>query len=90
VFQITGRFNYARVSTALFGTDSLLLDSPEKLAEPETAARSAGWFWNWRGLNCQADQGDVLGCTRRINGGTNGIAERLALYKRACYALGVQ
>jgi len=89
VFQITGRFNYARCSQALFGSDTLILD-PAKLAEPATAADSAGWFWDWRGLAKAADAGDVLAATKKINGGTNGLAERLALYKRACYALGVQ
>lgn len=90
VFQITGRANYARYSAANCVPGDLMLERPELLSEPKDAAKSAGWFWDWRGLNRQADQGDVLGCTRRINGGTNGIAERLALYKRACYALGVQ
>lgn len=90
VFQITGRANYARCSVALFGSDTLLLEAPEILSTPEAAANSAGWYWDWKGLNRQADMGDVLGATRRINGGTNGITERLALYKRAVYALGVQ
>ena len=87
--QITGRTNYGRCSAALFGIDSLLLDAPEKLSQPGLAARSAGWFWSWKRLNDLADIGDFAGVTRRINGGLNGIADRIVLWNRAKYALGV-
>jgi putative chitinase len=90
VFQLTGAFNYAKVSLALFGFEDLLLKNPERLSEPELAARSAGWFWSTRNLNVPADASDCVAVTKRINGGTTGLAERIALYKRACYALGVQ
>ncbi len=87
--QITGRTNYGRCSSALFGLDSLLLDSPWKLAQPGLAARSAGWFWDWKRLNQLCDVNDFDGVTRRINGGLNGIVERRTLWTRARYALGV-
>ncbi|MNJ76754.1 hypothetical protein D3C77_741010 [compost metagenome] len=48
---------------------------------------SAGWFWQGRGLNSLADKGDFLAITKRINGGTNGLDDRKALYQRALEVL---
>lgn len=53
------------------------------LVTPEGACRSAGWFWKTHGLNELADAGDQVAVTRRVNGGTNGLAERLALFNVA-------
>lgn len=84
--QVTGRANYEACSEALFG-DSRLLNIPELLEQPVYAAMSAGWFWQKEGLNTLADKGDFLAITKRINGGTNGLADREALYKRALEVL---
>jgi putative chitinase len=80
LIQITGRANYAAVSAAL-GIDAV--NNPEVLESPLYASLSAGWFWGSRKLNGFADQGDILAITRRINGGTNGLDDRLARYKLA-------
>lgn len=58
------------------------------LVTPEGACRSAGWFWATHGLNQLADAGDQTAVTRRINGGTNGLADRLAYYTVAARVLG--
>lgn len=84
LIQVTGRANYALCGATL-GLD--LLAHPELLEEPVHAARSAGWFWNTRGLNALADRGDFERITRRINGGTNGQADRLAYFDKAKAAL---
>lgn len=86
LIQVTGRANYAACSEALFG-DARLLNTPELLEHPVYAALSAGWFWQRAGLNTLADQGDFLTITRRINGGTNGLSDREALYERALKVL---
>lgn len=80
LLQVTGRANYAACGKAL-GLD--LLAQPELLEQTVNACRSAGWFWQMRGLNALADTGDQERVTRRINGGVNGLAERLALYREA-------
>ena len=77
LLQVTGRTNYAACGKAL-GLD--LLAKPELLEQTVNACRSAGWFWQTKGLNALADAGDQVKVTRRINGGTNGLAERLALF----------
>ncbi|MEX0139902.1 glycoside hydrolase family 19 protein [Massilia sp. LMS1-1-1.1] len=80
LLQVTGRANYAACGVAL-GLD--LLASPQLLEQTVFACRSAGWFWQSRGLNRLADAGDQERVTRRINGGVNGLAERLSLYQAA-------
>ena len=86
LIQTTGRANYKAVGDAL-GFD--LLSNPEQLAEPELATRSAAWFWKSHGLNELADTGDQLRICRRINGGVNGLEDRMKLYNKACEFLNV-
>lgn len=86
LIQITGHDNYLACSKALFGNDRLLR-TPELLEQAEWAAKSAAWFWDSRNLNVLADAGDFLGITRRINGGTNGLDERLSFYNNALKVL---
>lgn len=82
LIQITGHNNYQACSRALFG-DQRLLAQPQLLEQPRWACASAGWFWHSRGLNALADQGEFNRITRLINGGLNGLAERLQLWARA-------
>lgn len=82
LIQITGHNNYLRCSLALFG-DERLLRTPELLELPQWAAESAAWFWWVRGLNVLADQGEFEQVTRKINGGLNGLQDRLQLWERA-------
>ncbi|WP_404941578.1 glycoside hydrolase family 19 protein [Pseudomonas danubii] len=86
LIQVTGRANYEVCSEALF-SDARLLNTPELLEIPVYAALSAGWFWQRAGLNTLADKGDFLTITKRINGGTNGLADREALYQRGLKVL---
>ena len=84
--QITGRTNYAAAGKALHLD---LIDHPEILEDPEMVAVSAAWWWKSHGLNELADAGDFQRITRVINGGTNGLADRLARWGRAKDAMGV-
>jgi len=84
LLQTTGRSNYLRTGKAL-GVD--LIANPEKLAEPELASRSAGWFWKTHGCNAFADREQFVLLTRRINGGVNGLEDRQRLYEAAKEAL---
>ncbi len=56
---------------------------PTRLADPDLACRSAGWFWNTRKLNPDADRDDVETITRVINGGLNGFDDRQQLLRAA-------
>jgi putative chitinase len=81
--QLTGRVNYRMAGCAL-GID--LEGRPELAALPEHGFRIAVWFWATRGLNSYADAENFDMITRRINGGTNGKADRDARYRR-CLAV---
>ncbi|MBY8969279.1 glycoside hydrolase family 19 protein [Pseudomonas sp. P867] len=82
LIQITGRRNYLACSQALFGDDRLLLQ-PQLLEQPQWACESAAWFWQSNGLNELADKDQFTTITRRINGGLNGLDDRLQLWARA-------
>lgn len=80
LIQVTGRANYTACMLAL---DIDCVERPELLELPNNASRSAGWFWKTHGLNELADIGDQIKVTKRINGGRNGLAERLTFYDMA-------
>ncbi|MPQ67121.1 MULTISPECIES: glycoside hydrolase family 19 protein [unclassified Pseudomonas] len=82
LIQITGRSNYRQCSLGLFG-DERLLQQPELLEQPQWAAESAAWFWEQQGLNALADADQFNSITRKINGGLNGLEDRLQLWARA-------
>ena len=84
LIQITGRANYMACGEAL-GLD--LINQPELLEKPQHACMSAAWFWAIKGLNTLADAGEITKISKRINGGSNGLQDRLALYKKACEVL---
>jgi putative chitinase len=84
LIQITGRNNYTLCGNAL-GLD--LVTNPELLEVPHNAAMSAAWFWFNNKLNDLADKGDFKKITRRINGGYNGLADRISLHASALKAL---
>ena len=79
LIQLTGADNYADFSLS---ADNEALSDPDSVAEPELAALSAGWFWSRNGLNALADAKDIVGMTRRVNGGTNGLDDRQMRYSR--------
>ena len=76
--QLTGKDNYTRCGKSL-GID--LVERPELLLTPQYAALSAGWFWDSNRLGDFADRDDFVGMTKKINGGTIGLADREARYK---------
>lgn len=75
LIQITGRANYKAYGDSV-GID--FIANPSLLGQTPHAVDSAGWFWNLKKLNALADKDDLLHITKRINGGTNGIADRKA------------
>jgi len=74
--QITGKENYFRLAN---DTDLDCLKNPDLLLEEANAMISALWFWNLKKLNALADKDDIIGITKRINGGLNGLEHRKEL-----------
>jgi putative chitinase len=86
LIQLTGRSNY-QVFADSIETD--INDIPDYLATFEGAVQSACWFWETNNLNKWADLGDIVTLTKRINGGTLGLDDRMKHYTHALHVLGV-
>lgn len=86
LIQLTGKDNYFWFSASLGITPE---EASEYMATFEGAAQSACWFWENNKLNQWADAGDILTLTKRINGGTIGLEDRIKHYEHALHVLGV-
>lgn len=78
--QLTGKENYTKFA------DSIGKDVDEAVMYCDTlegAIESACWFWSTRNLNAKADDNDVTGSTKIINGGTHGLDDRKARWLKA-------
>ena len=80
LIQLTGKDNY-RAFASWVG-DPRIVDDPDLVAS-EYAVHSAVFFWDSRELNALADNDDVVALTKKINGGTNGLAHRRELLNKA-------
>jgi putative chitinase len=87
LIQLTGKENYSWFGASIGVTDPQEL--VEFLGTFEGAVQSACWFWETNELNQWADKGDMKTLTKRINGGTIGLADRIKHYEHACHILGL-
>lgn len=75
--QLTGRDNYKAFDDAV---EDNILENPDLVATKYPLA-SAAWFWNKNKLNQLADKGAatevVTMITKRVNGGTIGLPDRI-------------
>jgi putative chitinase len=89
LIQITGRANYTAFGKARH-RDFVSGNNPELLAsDPDLAADCSGWFWSAHNLNALADADQPLKITKVINGGTNGLDDRLRRLRLTKCLLGV-
>jgi len=72
--QLTGSANYFHAGKAL-GVD--LIMEPDLVATPQYAALTAGFFWNTQKLNSLAEVLNHTALTKKINGGTIGLDDRI-------------
>lgn len=86
LIMYTGRANYQHLSDGL-GFD--YVSNPEQLEQVSDAAESSGFFWMDHNLNQYADSGDFVTLTKRINGGTTGLADRQVRWVNAKIAFGI-
>ncbi len=85
LIQLTGRANYQE-----YGRDigRNLLENPEVVAtDADLCVDVAGWYWNQRDINIFADANDIRTVTRKINGGLNGLIDRMDYFERAQHVL---
>jgi putative chitinase len=86
LIQLTGKDNYFWFASSLEITPE---EASEYMETFEGAAQSACWFWETNNLNQWADKNDILTLTKRINGGTIGLEDRIKHYEHALHVLGV-
>jgi putative chitinase len=79
--QLTGKQNYTAFDAAV---EDNILANPD-LVSSKHALSSAAWFWKKNGLSLIADTGSstevVTKITKRVNGGTIGLADRIKHFK---------
>ena len=85
LIQLTGHDNYQAFADSI---DTDIEQLPEYLGTFEGALQSACWFWETNNLNSFADNNDILGMTKRINGGTIGLEDRQKHYQHALHVFG--
>lgn len=84
--QLTGRANYRKAGDALgFNYE----DDPDMVARPIHAAAVAGWYWDTHNCNQLADKGDFVAITKAINGGVNGLPDRVRRLSAIATAMGL-
>jgi len=87
--QITGRANHLAVSKWAYAngyvpTATYFIDHPAELGADRYGFLGVVWYWTVaRQMNSYADAGNILGATKAVNGGTNGLADRIARWKKA-------
>ena len=93
LIQVTGRFNHRAAMIALrkvFGPAVPDFElEPQKLEEPRWATLSAADYWHRHQCDALADSGHFETLTQAINGGLNGLADRITRWDRAKAAFGV-
>ena len=86
--QCTGRANYQNYADSGFcGGD--LMSHPEWLAQQPGCQKASMFFWLTNGLNRLADSDNATAVSKRINGGTNGLAQRLYYTRKAKKVFGI-
>lgn len=87
--QVTGRANYTRLSTwaaqlGIVNEPDLFVEQPELLSERRYGFLGAVWYWTVArpNINAMCDAGDLIGVTKAINGGLNGLDDRRGRYDR--------
>ncbi len=85
LIQLTGKDNYTFFAASI---DVPVEEASEYLQTFEGAVQSACFFWDQNNLNKWADSGDILTLTKRINGGTIGLEDRIKHYEHALHIFG--
>ena len=83
--QLTGRDNYTAFGKTVGMTAE---EAAEYVATEKGAIESACWFWYKAKCNSFADNGDIVGMSKRINGGTIGLEDRVRRWNEALEILG--
>jgi putative chitinase len=94
--QLTGRHNYGLFgqwakARGLVSDQNYFVNNPDQVAQLPWVWLGPVWYWVVARptLNAVSDAGDTTKATRLVNGGTNGLADRVARWNR-CRSLGTR
>lgn len=85
ILQLTGRYNYTQFAKAVDMTPERAVDY---VRTKKGALDSACWFWDTNSINKYCDAQDIVGMSKKINGGTIGLEDRKKHYLHALDVLG--
>ena len=85
LIQLTGRYNYTQFAEAV---DMSVEEAVEYVRTKKGALDSACWFWDTNNINKYCDNADIVGMTKRINGGTIGLEDRKKHWQHALEVFG--
>nr|QMP82871.1 MAG: putative chitinase [Caudoviricetes sp.] len=80
--QVTGKNNYTLCSKFLFNDLRLISDPDLIIKDKKVCIMSACWYWSYRNINRYCDKKDIIGMTKAINGGTNGLSDRKVRFNK--------
>ena len=82
LIMVTGKANYQKYADSDFCVGDLM-SHPEWLSQYPGCQKSAMFFWYSNNLNRFADNDDIRGLSKAVNGGNNGLSNRMYLYRQA-------
>lgn len=88
IFQLTGKSNYSAFNTFANICDMDFVNKPSLVLETEYSIMSAMWFYKVNVVDkIDVESASVKLVTRKVNGGSNGLSDRIKIYKKALKAL---
>jgi len=66
------------------------INNPDMLVMPSYGFKASVWYWTANGLSkyCTSELKDFIELTKKINGGTNGLDDRINRWNKAKKILG--
>ena len=81
ILQLTGYDNFYQCSLDLYGDATILVDDPDLVrTDPGVAMKTALWFWE---KNNRVNNLSIESVSKRVNGGTTGMSDRILRFERA-------
>lgn len=82
---LTFKANYEKVQDILYhmGVKVDIVNNPEILLKKDISVLTFMAFWQYNKLNSLSDKKKIVTVSKKVNGGTNGLEERIHLYNKA-------
>lgn len=81
--HLTFKDNYNRASQSIYGDDRLVQHPELVSSDLSVAVATACWFWKTNGLNELADADEFTATTKKVNGSTRPVQERVPILRNS-------